>query len=76
MLALTDGEREILAELAVDASGWTDNFTADWLDSEADVMAEIYEDLDAMRDSQRWLEAHEATKLEAMQSAVWAQPPY
>jgi hypothetical protein len=79
-MRLTDGEREILAELS---DGWTDEHTAaDYLDVEADILSEVYADLDAMRDNQRRLEAHEAAALSelmrspAMQAEIWSQPHY
>ncbi len=78
----TDGELEVIAELNVDAGGWTDYATADALDVEADVIAEIYRDLDAARDNQRLLEEHERAHIVALlametgQAALWDSAPF
>ncbi|MDP9378910.1 MAG: hypothetical protein M3Q29_01945 [Chloroflexota bacterium] len=79
---LTDGERDILRELAADAEGWTDESAADDLHSEASILAELRADLDAARDNERRLREHEAARIAAMlateatQAAVSDQPPF
>ncbi len=78
----TDGELDIIAELNADADGWTDEATADGLDVEADVIAEIYRDLDAARENQRLLQEGELEHIAAMlatetaQAALWDSPPF
>ncbi len=77
---LTDGERDILRELAADAEGWTE--AAETLVTEEDILRELYADLDAARDNERRLQAHERERIAAMMAAeatpaaTWDQPPY
>lgn len=76
----TDGEQDILSELNADS--WTDEVTADALDCEADVLAEIYCDLDAARENQRLLEDHEQAHMaallatETVQMVLWDGAPF
>ncbi len=80
---LTDGEQDILREQAADADGWTEAVDAfDAVDTEADLLRELYADFDAVRDNERRLLEHERERIAAMmaaeatQAAVWHQPPY
>ncbi len=81
MQALSEGERDILRELAADADGWMDA-ADECADSEEDILAELRADLDAARDNERRRQEHEreATAVmmaaEATQAAVWHEPPY
>ncbi len=76
----TDGELDVMCEL--NADGWTDEATADSLDVEADVIAEIYRDLDAARENQRLLEDHERAHMaallatETVQMVLWDGAPF
>ncbi len=78
----TDGELEVIAELNVDAGGWTDYATADALDTEADLIAEIYAELDAARENKRLLQEGELEHIalmlatETAQAALWDSPPF
>ncbi len=78
----TNGELEVIAELNADADGWTDEATADGVDVEADVIAEIYHDLDAARENKRLLEEHEQAHIAALhametgQAALWGSAPF
>ncbi len=79
---LTDGERQIMAELAADADGWSDEATADDLDAQADIMAEIFAELDALRvNKRRWdaqAQAEFAAMLatSAMRAELWGAEPF
>ncbi len=79
---LTDGEREIMAELAADADGWYDEVTADDLDAQADIMAEIFAELDALRaNKRRWDEQAQAAfaamlATPAMRAELWGAEPF
>ncbi|MDP9380565.1 MAG: hypothetical protein M3Q29_10545 [Chloroflexota bacterium] len=79
---LTDGERQIMAELAADADGWSDEATADDLDAQADIMAEIFAELDALRvNKRRWdaqAQAEFAAMLAtpAMRAELWGAEPF
>ncbi len=79
---LTDGEREILLEQAADADGWADEQTLDALDIDAAIIAELRADIEAARDNERRLQAHERERIAAMmaaeatQAAVSDQPPF
>ncbi len=82
MRALTDGERDILRELAADADGCADEQTPDALDIDVAIIAELYADIEAARDNERRLQGHERERLAAMmaaeaaEAAVWDQPPF
>ncbi len=77
---LTDGEVEILTEL--NAEAFEDATIVDMLDCEADIIAEIYADLDAARENKRLLQEHEQAHIAAMlatdvaQAALWNSPPF
>ncbi len=77
---LTDGEQDILRELNADS--FEDDATADALNVEADVIAEIYRDLDAARENQRLLEDHEQAHMaallatETVQMVLWDGAPF
>ncbi len=79
---LTDGEREIMAELAADADGWSDEATADDLDAQADVMAEIFAELDALRVNKRRWDAQAQAEFSAMlttpamRAELWGAEPF
>ncbi len=78
----TDAELEVIAELNADAGGWTDDATADALDTEADLIAEIYAELDAARENRRLLHESELEHITMMlatteaQAALWNSPPF
>ncbi len=78
----TDGELDILSELNADADGWTDEATADGLDCESDVIAEIYAELDAACENRRLLHESELEHITMMlattgaQAALWNSPPF
>ncbi len=77
---LTDGEQDVLLELAADAEGWTE--AAETLVTEEDILAELRADLDAARDNERRWQEHERERIAAMmaaeatRAAVWHEPPY
>ncbi len=77
---LSEGQMDIVREL--NADGWTDDAVADGLDCGADVLTEIYRDLDAARCNQRRLEEHEQAHIAAMlateqaQAALWDSAPF
>ncbi len=79
---LTNGERDILRELAADAEGWTDEQTLDALDIGERILRELRADLDAALDNERRLLEHERERIAAMmaaeaaQAAVSDQPPF